>query len=116
VRGGRPLASIAAFGFAILAELASVALVLGSDSERSGVRWWLVLAPLVLAALPVMVPRPGVRFGAVVGLAAWAVLAAASIGLLFLPATVAALVAASGAHGGDVRLKSDIRGTARSTA
>ena len=92
--GRRPVASLLAFGLAIVGEVASVALVLGSDSDPAGVRWWLVVAPVVVAAIPVAAPRHDVRMGTSVVLAVWVVVASASIGLFFVPAAVAALVAA----------------------
>jgi len=97
-RGGRPLASVLAFGLAILGEAASVALVVGSDSDPAGVRWWLLLLPVVVAALPVSLPAHGTRVAAAIGLALWTAIAGASVGLLFVPATAAALVAASRSH------------------
>ena len=103
----RPPASVLALVLALLAELASVTLVLGSDSDPGGVRWWLVLAPALLAAVPVVAPVHSMRVGVGVALAAWTALASASIGLFFLPATVAALVAARPARDAGVRPKSD---------
>jgi len=105
----RPLASVLAFGLAVLAELAAVTLVLGTDSDPAGVRWWLVLLPAGLAALPLAVPVRAVRIGSAAALVIWTVLAGASIGLFFLPATVAALVAVGSAGAGGVRLESDTR-------
>lgn len=102
-----PFASLLAFGLAALAELASVALVVGSDSDPAGVHWWLALAPAVVAAVPVLLPRRSVRVGAAVVLAAWVAVASASIGLFFVPAAMAAAVAASRAQDAGVRLGSD---------
>lgn len=113
-RGSRPLASVLAFGLAILGEAASIALVIGADFDPAGVRWWLLLLPVVVAALPVSLPTHGTRVGAAIVLALWTALASASLGLFFLPATLAALVAARPAKPGRVRLKSDTLDTARS--
>jgi len=108
-----PLASLLAFGLAILAEAGAVALVFGTASDPSGVRWWLVFAPVVIASLPVVVPVYSVSVGAAASIAIWTAIASASIGLFFVPAAMAALVAARPTSDGGVRLKSD---TGRSCA
>ena len=82
-----PLASLLAFGLAILAEAGAVALVFGTVYS--------------------------VRVGAAASIAIWTAIASASIGLFFVPAAMAALVAARPTSDGGVRLKSD---TGRSCA
>jgi multisubunit Na+/H+ antiporter MnhG subunit len=72
---------------------ASTWVVLESDGDPSHVRWWLVVAPLAIALVPVAVPITATRIGAMVVLGAWCVLAGLSIGVLLLPA-LAALVGA----------------------
>ena len=94
----RPAASLVALAFAILAELAALAVVLGNDADPAGIRWWLVFAPLLLTAVPLVAPSR-------------AAIASASIGLFFVPAAVAALVAANDTTGG-VRLNLDTAGRA----
>lgn len=86
--------SLAAMVLAASAFAATVAVVLASGQDTSDVRWPLVVAPLVAAALAVAVPRRGVRTAAAIVLLAWCVLAAASVGLFFVPAALAAVVAA----------------------
>jgi hypothetical protein len=68
--------------------------VIGSQSDTSEVRWWLVVAPLFITAAPVLIPRQGVRVAAFVALAGWCFLALFSIGMLLVPALLAALAAA----------------------
>ena len=111
-----PHGSVLALALALVGELASVTLVLASESDPAGVRWWLVLAPVVLAAIPVVAPIHRVRVGVAVALVVWTALASASIGLFFLPAAVAAVVAVRGAEDRDVRLKSDTADTGRGSA
>ena len=82
-----PLASLLAFGLAILAEAGAVAPVFGTVYS--------------------------VRVGAAASIAIWTAIASASIGLFFVPAAMAALVAARPTSDGGVRLKSD---TGRSCA
>jgi hypothetical protein len=71
----------------------SIWFVLSSETDPAGVRWWLVVAPLVVTAIPVLLPRHGVRVTAMVVLGAWCVLAVFSIGMLLGPALSAAVVA-----------------------
>ena len=89
-----PSPSLVALALALLAEGTAVAIVLNVDSDTSGVRWWLVLAPAVLTALPLLTRVRAVRIAVAAALVVWCAVAAASIGLFFVPATVAALVAA----------------------
>ena len=72
-----------------------------------------MFAPVVIASLPVVVPVYSVRVGAAASIAIWTAIASASIGLFFVPAAMAALVAARPTSDGGVRLKSD---TGRSCA
>ena len=89
-----PAASLLALSLACVAEGASVAIVSNVDTDPPGIRWWLVFAPAFFTALPLLVPRRVVRIAVAGALVLWCVAAAASIGFLFLPATLAALVAA----------------------
>jgi FtsH-binding integral membrane protein len=80
--------ALAAIGLAF-----SIWFILGSDSDPAGVLWWLVVAPLVVTAVPVLIPRHVVRVTAMAVLGAWCVLTGFSIGMLLLPALIAAVVA-----------------------
>lgn len=80
--------SVGAVVAAATATAASIALVLASDSDPSAVRWWLVVAPMIVTAVPLVLPRRAVRLGAAIAVGAWCVVASASIGLLFVPAVV----------------------------
>ena len=84
---------LAAFALAALALVASVLVIFGSDGDASHVRWPLVVAPLVLTLLPLVVRQEGVRLGALVLLGLWCAVTVFSIGMLFLPALAAALMA-----------------------
>jgi len=86
--------SLAALALSVAGFALSVAVVFGPGQDPSRVRWPLVAAPLVAAALSLVVPRRGVRIAAAVVMALWCALAAASVGVFFVPATVAAAVAA----------------------
>ncbi len=90
VRGLSLLAFILAAGGVI----ATVVVVAGSDEHPSRVLWPLVFAPLICTAVAVSVPRRPARISAAVALVAWCVVAAASVGLFFVPAAVVAVVAA----------------------
>jgi hypothetical protein len=72
----------------------SIWFVLGSQSDTSEIRWWLVVAPLFVTAAPVVIPRHPVRVAAFVALAGWCFLALFSIGMLLVPALLAAVAAA----------------------
>ena len=86
--------SLAALALVAVAAVATVAVVLASGQDVASLRWPLVAAPLIGAALPVVLPRRATRISAAVVLFAWCVLAAASVGMLFLPAAFVALAAA----------------------
>ena len=98
VRGMRSAAdgwSFVAFLLAALGLAASIWFVVASQTETGQARWWLVVAPLVVAAIPLLVPRHGARVAAALALGAWCFVAMFSIGMLQLPALVAAAVAAA---------------------
>ena len=82
--------SLAAFLLAALGIVASAWFIVASPTDTEQVRWWLVVAPLIVAAIPLVVPRPGVRVAATLALGAWCWVAMFSIGMLQLPALVAA--------------------------
>ena len=97
VRGTRSAAerwSFAAFLLATIGLVLSIWFIVGSETDTSQVRWWLVFAPLVVTAIPVLLPRHAVRVTAVVVLGAWCFLTGFSIGMLLLPALIATVVAA----------------------
>jgi hypothetical protein len=73
--------------------LAATWVIVGSDGDASQVRWFLVVAPIVVCVIPFLAPRQGARIGAALALGGWCVLAALSIGFLLWPA-LAALIAA----------------------
>jgi hypothetical protein len=85
--------SFLAFALAALGLALSTWFILGSDSEVAEVRWWLVALPFALTALPVLVPRHGVRIAAAALLCVWCFLTGFSIGMLLLPALLVASVA-----------------------
>jgi hypothetical protein len=86
--------SFAAFLLAAIGLVLSVWFIVGSQTDTGQVRWWLVVAPLVATAIPLLVPRHGIRLGAVIALGGWCLLAALSIGMLQLPALIASVVGA----------------------
>jgi hypothetical protein len=79
---------LAVAGFSV-----SIWFILGSQSDASQVRWWLVAVPPFVAAIPVLLPRHAVRIGATAVLGAWCFLAVFSIGMLLVPALLAAFAA-----------------------
>ena len=85
--------SVAALTLAGIGVIASAWLVVGSDGDPSGVRWWLVVAPIAICLVPVVAPRRETRIGAVAAQALWCGLAALSIGVFLLPALGALFVA-----------------------
>jgi hypothetical protein len=85
--------SVGAFLLAALGLAASVWLVVASQSDTDQVRWWLVSGPVVVTAIPLLIPRDGVRVATMLALGAWCFLAVFSIGMLQWPALVAAVVA-----------------------
>ena len=96
VRGIRSAAerwSFVAFLLAALGLATSVWFIVASQSETDQIRWWLVVTPLVVAAIPLLAPRHDVRVAAALALGAWCFVAVFSIGMLQLPALVAAVVA-----------------------
>ena len=86
--------SFVAFLLAALGVGASVWFIAASQTETDDIRWWLVAAPLVVAAIPLLVPRAGVRVAAATVLGAWCFVAMFSIGMLQLPTLAAAIGAA----------------------
>jgi hypothetical protein len=85
--------SFAALLLAAVGVAASIWFVVASQTDTDDVRWWLVVAPLFVMAAPVLLARHAVRVGAMVALAGWCFLAVFSIGMLQLPALVAAVIA-----------------------
>ena len=93
----RPRASVWAFALVLVAE--SLALVLIWQTGDDNVARRLVDSPVVFAAAPLMVPRQWVRVTAAAMMAVFCLLAVFSIGMFFVPALVALVVAAgSGAN------------------
>ena len=85
--------SFVALALATIGLAVSVWFILKSETDTAQVRWWLVVAPLFVTAIPVLLPRHAVRVTAVVVLGAWCLLTGFSIGMLLLPALIAAVVA-----------------------
>jgi hypothetical protein len=85
--------SFLALLLAVVGLSVSIWFIFSSQSETSQIRWWLVALPLVVTAAPVLVPRHGVRVAAAVLLGVWCFLTGFSIGMLLLPALLAALAA-----------------------
>ena len=84
---------VVAFGLAATSFALSIWLILSIDTEPGRVRWWLVVAPLVLTPAPLVLPRRQVWIAATALLGVWCVVTGFSIGMLFLPALVAMLFA-----------------------
>ncbi len=76
--------------FALTSGAVVATVAVGSGEDPAAVLWPLVFTPLVTTALPVSFPRPVTRVTAAVVLAAFCVIAAASVGLFFVPATLVA--------------------------
>jgi len=89
--GGWSLAALALAGAGVIA---STWLVLAIDGDPGDVLWPLVVTPVAIALGPVLVPRDGVRLGAVVALGGWCLLTGFSIGLLLVPVFAAQVMAA----------------------
>ena len=84
---------LVAFGLAVTSFVLSIWLIFSTDTEPGQVRWWLVVAPLVLTGAPLVIPRRQVWIAATAVLCLWCVVTGFSIGMLFLPALVAMLFA-----------------------
>jgi hypothetical protein len=85
--------SLAAFALSTLGFVLSIWFILGSETDTGDVRWWLVVAPLFVTAIPLVLARRGVRLAAMLALGAWCVLGLFSIGILQVPALGAAVAA-----------------------
>lgn len=99
VRTSRPgpavgLWSASALALAVAGVVASIWLVVSTDSDPAGVLWPLVVAPVAIALVPALNPRRGARLVAVVALGVWCVVTSLTIGYLLLPALVALIGAA----------------------
>ncbi len=81
--------SLAAWCLAVLGVAISTWFILETDSDPGGILWPLVLAPAVIALLPIVLPLTAVRLVAAVAMGAWCVLATFSIGMFLLPALAA---------------------------
>jgi hypothetical protein len=93
-RSGLMLDAVAAV-LTLAAALVAVALV----GDEAWWTYWLLFVPVAVACLPLALPpgrprRPG-RIAAAILLFAWCAVAAASVGMLYLPAAVAMTVAAT---------------------
>jgi hypothetical protein len=85
--------SIAALALSAGGVALTVAVVFGPGQDPASVRWPLVVAPLVATAISVALPGQRTRIVVAVLLGLWCLVAAASVGLFFVPAAVAAALA-----------------------
>ena len=69
-------------------------LIIAPQEDKSEIRWWLSLAPLVLVPLPVVIPRHLVRIACAVVMSAWVWVAMFSLGPAFIPCLVVMWIAA----------------------
>jgi hypothetical protein len=81
--------SLAAFGLSAAGVAAATAFIFAIDSEPERIRWWLVVAPVAISALPLLLPKNAARLLAALLLTAWCVVTMFSIGMLLVPALVA---------------------------
>ena len=84
--------SLVAVALAAVGLVASIWVILGSDTDTSQVRWWLVVTPLLVTAAPVVLPQHVVRVAAMITLAAWCAVTGFSIGIFLVPALIASAV------------------------
>jgi hypothetical protein len=89
-------------GWSLAALLAGVfgagcaAILLASQSDPSTLNWPLILVPAVVVPLPLLLPRVAVRRAAAAVMCVWCLLAAASLGLFFVPCLMLMIGAARG--------------------
>ena len=86
--------SLAALWLAGIGVGVSTWFILEMDSDPGGVLWPLVVAPAVIALVPALVPRSGVRLAAAVAMGIWCGVTGFSIGMFLTPALVALVGAA----------------------
>jgi len=92
--------SLLALVLCLAAVAGSLALIVASGQDPSRVRWGLLAVPPVVSLGSALATRRRARIAAAVVLGCWCVLAAASVGALFVPAFAALLCAASRSPGG----------------
>lgn len=73
--------------------VAATWLVVSTPTDPAGVRWWLVVAPVALAAVPLVAPTRASQLLATTLQALWCFVTGFSIGFLLLPALAAHLLA-----------------------
>jgi hypothetical protein len=90
----RPLA-LCGRGWSLVALALCAAAVAGSvlvslqSGDAGNVRWPLFAFPVAAAAVPVLLPHRNVRIGAEIVMGCWCAIAAASVGIFFVPAELA---------------------------
>ena len=85
--------SVAAlFGGVVGAVCAGV--VIAAQADPSSLNWPLILVPAAVVPLPLLVPGRAFRVGAATVMAIWCLLAAASIGMFFVPCLLLMIIAA----------------------
>jgi len=63
-------------------------LIISPQEDKSQIRWWLALAPVLFVPLPLAIPRYPVRIACAVVMSAWAWLTTFSLGPAFIPCLV----------------------------
>jgi len=71
-----------------------VGVVIAAQSDPLSVNRPLILVPAIVVPLPLLVPGRGARVGAAAVMAIWCALAAASIGMFFVPCLLLMIIAA----------------------
>ena len=83
--------SVAALVLAAAGVIASIWLVVSTDSDPAEVAWPLIVAPVAVGLVPVLAPRRSARIGAAAAMSAWCILTGFTIGVFLLPALGALL-------------------------
>jgi hypothetical protein len=71
------------------AAVAGSVLVSLQSGDAGSVRWPLFAFPVAAAVVPVLLPHRNVRIGAAIVMGCWCAIAAASVGIFFVPAELA---------------------------
>jgi len=89
-----PRLSLVALALGLAAAVYDWFLIIATQKDKSEVRWWLSLAPVLLVPLPVAIPRYPVRIACAVAMSAWVWIATFSLGPAFIPCLVVMWIAA----------------------
>ena len=87
--------SLLALFAGVVAAVLDAAFIVATQEDKSSLVWPLILVPVVLAPLPVIVPRRSVRVVSAIGMTGWCWLATFSLGPLFIPCLLLMIVAAA---------------------